>query len=363
MQTPLAFMAAGIVAAFTALSYAELACRIPRSAGEAAYASAAFSNRIPAILAGVGVILTGIISAATISNAFVGYLHEFFPANRELTIFLTVLLLGSVAAWGVTESVTAAAIVTCLEILGIIIVIFFSGAEMGDFTARLPEFIPTAESASWMGIASAAFLAFFAFIGFEDIVNMSEETHKPERNVPRAILFSLVLSTFFYMILATVAVLAMPPSELAKTDAPFTALLAHHGQFATTGITLISLVAVINGALIQIVMASRVLYGMSAQRLLPTIFAKIHPRRRTPIIATALVTAIVLSLALLFKRVALAEATSAITLAVFCLINVSLVIIQRKSSVPEGGFSAPRWVPVVGAILCLAMLIFSVIAS
>jgi len=363
MQTPLAFLAAGIVATFTALSYAELASRIPRSAGEAAYASAAFRNRLPAILAGLGVTLTGIISAATIANGFVGYLREIFPAHREVTILITVLMLGSLAAWGVTESVSAAAVVTCLEVIGILVVILFSGAPISELPARLPEFLPGLESAPWMGIAAGAFLAFFAFIGFEDIVNMAEETRNPQRNLPRAILISLSVSTILYMVIATVAVLAMAPAELAKAEAPFSALLAHHGTIATGGITFISLVAVINGALIQIVMASRVLYGMGSQGLLPAFFARIHPRRRTPLLSTALVTAIVLGLALLFRRVALAEATSTVTLLVFALINLCLIMLHRRGGAPEAGFRAPRWIPVVGVILCLAMLGFSLLAS
>ena len=188
---------------------------------------------------------------------------------------------------------------------------------------------------------------------------MAEETRKPERTLPRAIILSLGISTILYMIVAVVAVLAIPPAELARTDAPFSAILAPYGPIATNGIAAISLVAIINGALIQIVMASRVLYGMASQRLLPSVLARIHPVRRTPLLATALVALTVLGLALAFRRVALAEATSTVTLLVFTLINLSLAVLQRREPVASGGFRAPRWIPVGGALLCLGMLGFS----
>ncbi|NNM28940.1 MAG: amino acid permease [Akkermansiaceae bacterium] len=357
MRAPLAFLAAGVVAGFTGFSYAELSSRIPRSAGEAAYAGRAFRSRLPALGAGLGVVLTGIVSAATIANGFVGYLREFLPAHRELTIVVTVLCLGSLAAWGVTESVIAAAVVTALEVIGIGLVLALTGSALGDFPARAVEFAPRLEWPQWTGLITAAYLAFFAFIGFEDIVNMAEETKRPERTLPRAILLSLGISTALYMLVATVAVLAMPPAEIARAEAPFAALLARHGKLATTTISLISLVAVINGALIQVMMAARVLYGMAAQGLAPRPFAAVHPVRRTPLLATGVVTAAVLLLATALPLVSLAAATSTVTLLVFALMNASLLRIKMTAdSPPAGSFRVPAAVPGIGLLLCLAAL-------
>ena len=367
MRSPIAFLLAAVIAAFTALSYSELSSRIPRSAGEAAYVGAGLRLPLLAGAAGWGVVLTGIISASTIANGFVGYLNEFFSAHRELTICITVLCLALIAIWGVTESVVAASVVTVLEIVGLVLVVVLAGEHITTLPDRLPEMLPRFTTADGSGIVVGAFIAFFAFIGFEDIVNMAEETREPRRTVPRAILISLVVSTFLYIAVAVVATLALPIEELAGSEAPLARIVEQRGPYARTIISAISLVAVINGALIQIIMAARVVYGMARQKLAPSWFGAVHPVRRTPLRATVFAATIVLILSLALPLVTLAKLTSTVTLTVFTLVNLSLLRLKSagaekaeakaEAGAGESHISYPRWIPATGAILCIGFLL------
>jgi APA family basic amino acid/polyamine antiporter len=373
MQAPLAFLLAALIAAFTAFSYGELATRIPRSAGEAAYAGAAFSSRLPAALAGYGVIVTGIVSAATILNGFVGYLHEFIPAHRELTIFIALLLMTALAIWGVTESVAAASVITLLEVAGLILVIALCADKESAraFAGRWTEMLPSGNTALLTGMLGGAYIAFFAFVGFEDIVNMAEEVKHPERNLPRAIFISLGIATLLYIIVATLAVLVLSRDQLAASTAPLADMIAAGGRGGTIArplISLISLVAVINGALIQIIMASRVLYGMASPALAiaPKSFHVVHPARRTPVRATLTVAAVVLAFALVFRTLTLALITSTVTLLVFSLINASLLRLKlrdRSSHAPPPELSCPLVVPILGLVLSLAFILLQFLFS
>lgn len=354
---PAAFLIASIVAGFTAFSYAELTSRIPESAGEAAFADAAFHKRPLTALAGWGVVFTGIVSAATVTNGFAGYLQEFVAAPRIPVVTLAVLAMGTVAAWGVTQSVAAAAAVTVIELAGLALVLSVSSHHIGDLSGRWIETLPTSWSAT-PGLISGAFLAFFAFIGFEDIANMAEETHNPRRNLPVAIVISLVVSTVLYIAVALVAVAAVPIDQLAGNPAPLARILEPDAPWAGRTISVISMVAVINGALIQIVMASRVLYGMAKHHTAPAFFRTVSPKTRTPLIATATVTGAVLLFATTLHTVALATITSTITLVVFCVVNASLLRLKLSAATtPANATTYPRWVPAVGLTLSVTLLV------
>lgn len=360
MWAPLAFLTAALVAGFTALSYAELSSRIPKSAGEAAYLQKAFGLKLIAGCAGWGVVTTGIVSAATVTRGFVGYLEVFVDLPETPVIIVTLLLMGGLAIWGVGQSVIAASIVTALEVFGLIFVIALAGHHLGDVPDRWEELLPPVSLHGWNQILLGGYLAFFAFIGFEDIVNLAEEAQEPRRNLPRAILFCLVVSTSFYIIVALIAVLALPPEQLADQKAPLAEILSQRGDWARVTISLISMVAVINGALIQIIMASRVVYGMAQVNLAPRVLGDVHPVTQTPVKGTLLVTAIIIILAVGFPLVGLAKATSTVTLIVFALVNAALWKIKcSKGKEPESQpvHHYPIWIPVVGLILCLAALI------
>jgi len=360
LYAPIAFLIAALLAGLTGLSYAELAARHPKSAGEAVYVEDGLRWRPLSILVGFLIILTGIVSAATIANGFVGYLHVFVAVPDWLAITLLVFLLGGLAAWGIDESVMAATFITLIEVGGLLLILAVAGGSLAELPARLPELIPPPDGVVWQGILLGAFLAFYAFIGFEDMVNVAEEVKDPTRNLPLAILIAIGVSTVLYLLVALVAVLALPPVELAQSRAPLAIIWERSTGSSPVVISLISLFAVVNGALIQIVMAARVFYGMSREGWLHAAFGKVHWRTRTPLLSTALVTLLVLVLALWLPIVTLAKATSFIILVVFAFINLALVRIKRRTPHPGGIRTYPMWVPVAGFLSTTGFVLFQV---
>jgi len=358
LYAPVAFLAAALVAALTAFSYAELASRFPKSAGEAVYVQEGFGMRPLSVTVGLLLVLSGLVSSATLAKGFVGYLDLFIELPDWLVITLLVAALGALAAWGIAESAAAAAVATVIEIAGLILIVAVSTESIATLPARLPELAPPFESAAWGGIAAGAFLAFYAFIGFEDMVNVAEEVKEPRRTLPRAIILAVAISTTLYLAVATAAVLALPLEELSRSAAPLALMFERATGQAPVVIGAISLFAVVNGALVQIIMGARVLYGMSEAGWLPRWFARVHARRRTPHHATAFMTAAVLVLALALPLLTLAKATSFIILVVFSLIHLSLAAIKRRRPPPHGVRAYPRWVPVAGFFLSVAMVAF-----
>ena len=361
MFSPLAFLLAAFIAGFTAFSYAELSSRFPRSAGEAVYIQEAFRKRWLSSTIGWSVVAIGLVSAATIANGFVGYLKVFIEIPDWLSITCLVISLGLIAAVGISQSVWMATVITLIEIGGLIYVLVVAGDSFGQLPARLPELIPSFEASTWNGIFIGAFLAFYAFIGFEDMVNVAEEVKDAPRTLPTAIIIALVVSTILYLAIALVAVLALPINDLASSNAPLALIVENStkasGNKSTLFISAISLIAVINGALIQIIMASRVLYGMGNTGMAPRRFAKIHPRTQTPLIATGLAVVAVLVLALWLPLVTLAQITSFITLIIFSGVNLALIRLKlRTPNVPET-VHYPLWVPIMGALLSIIFLI------
>jgi amino acid transporter len=274
----------------------------------------------------------------------------FVAVPDALAIVLLVLALGALAVWGIQESVTAATVITLIEVGGLLFIIAVAGDSLATLPARWPELLPPLHAGVWQGILLGAFLAFYAFIGFEDMVNVAEEVRDPVRVLPRAILLALAAASVLYVLVALIAVLAIPPAELAGSRAPLAAIYTRATGAPPTLISLISMFAIVNGALIQIVMAARVLYGMSRERWLPEWLGRVHPRTRTPVAATVLVTLVILALALWLPLETLARTTSFVILAVFALINLALLRIKRRDPHPAGVRTYPAWIPLVGAL-------------
>ncbi|MBO6519308.1 MAG: amino acid permease [Rhodospirillales bacterium] len=358
VHAPMAFVIAAAVMGFSAASFAELSARLPVSAGEAAYVHVGFGSKKLSALVGFLVIASGVVSSAAISAGSTGYIREFVDLPPGLLIVIIVLGLGLIAAWGITQSVMFAGAFTLFE-AGALVAVIGAGLWTDPGLVRaLPDVVPmTGEPAAWIGIAGAGLLAFFAFIGFEDMVNLAEEVKAPERTLPRAIFITLVLGTLLYFGVTAVAVLAVPVDELAASEAPLSFVFERITGASPALITMIAIVATLNGVIIQIVMASRVLYGLGRQGSVPQVLARVDPRTQTPLIATGLVTVSVLALALTVPLENLAEWTSRIVLVVFTLVNASLVLIKRRGTpAPEGAFTVRVWVPVVGALTCAALL-------
>lgn len=357
---PSSFILAALLASVTALSFAELGSRIPRSAGEAAYVLAAFNQRRLSAVVGWAVVLVGTVSAATMVRGFAGYLRVLVDIPDPIVIAACVAALTLVAIKGIGESVLLAVSITVLEVAGLIAICIIAGDSLADFSAAWPSMLPGFETAAIVGMISGAFLAFYAFIGFEDIVNLAEEVRHPERNLPLAIVVSLVVATVLYVLVAIVATLAVPAAALAGNPAPLAFIVESRG-FPPGIIAVISLFAVINGALVQLIMASRVLYGLACDKLAPAVFGKIHAGTRTPWHGTILIAVLLLGLSFFLSVGNLAQITSFVALSIFTAVNLALLRL-KKIQVETPAFRVPVALPVLGAVLCPAMIVFEALS-
>ncbi len=355
--TPFSFMLASLLAAFSAFSYAELAARFPRSAGEAIYIEEGFGIKQFSIAVGLMIVSVGIVSVATLAHGFAGYLNVFFEIPEPVVVISLVLFIGLVCGWGINQSVMIASVMTIVEIIGLLIILYVGRDAFTLVPAKIPEMIPPLDASIWAGIFMGSFIAFYAYLGFEDIVNVAEEAIKPRINIPLAIIISLVVTTIFYIFISVVAILLMSPQELAASSAPLAMIYQITTGQSPVVITIISLISVINGALIQVIMASRVLYGMSRKQWLPEKIGEINKLTHTPLIATIIIIGFILFFVLLFPLLSLAKITSFITLIIFMLINFALLKI-KYSKRDHDGFTVPLWVPLIGGFSTLLFVLY-----
>jgi len=356
--SPLVFLVAAVLAGASAGSYAFLSGRFPKAAGAAVYARAGFGPGL-ARITGIGVAITGVVSAAVISLAFGSYLGTLVPVPSWILAVGLLAVLTAVASLGVRESIILAAVITLVEVGTLVVIIGAGLPELAD--ASLWGRIATFPSAASFGIVLAATtVAFYAFIGFEDIVNMAEETRRPERVMAWAVIITLALTTIVYIAVASIAVAVGDRIPIATSDAPMADLFAALTGGSPAPIAAIAAVAMINGVLIQILMASRVLYGMAREGLLsPSWLGRIAPRRQTPVNATFVVAGAIATLVLLLPMVRLAEVTSYVTLAVFTVVNLSLWRLSRRS-VERGSRLRAVW-GLSAAALTVGMLLADIV--
>lgn len=360
--TPLAFLLAMVLVAPTALTYAEFASRIPEAAGPARFVHE--GTRSPALGAATGLALVGagIVSSAVIANGFHGYLSEFVALPRSISIPGLLLVLGGLAAWGIEASVGAAVVLTGIEVTGLLIVLWVGR----DAFLAAPAWAEAAAGA-WEGpsttlvLFQGAFLAWYAFVGFEDIVSVSEEVRAPERAVPFAILTALAGAALAYALVAWVAVNTVAPNRLGDSDAPLAEVYRQARDAEPVVLSAIALVAVVNGALVQLVMGARVLYGMARNGWLPRALAAVNPRTGTPLRTTALVVAATLALAVPFRVLELTRATNVLLLSVFTLVNLALVREKLRHPAARGAFVVPLAVPVIGLVVSLGILVVALV--
>ncbi|PHQ68339.1 MAG: amino acid permease [Sneathiella sp.] len=364
IYAPISFLLAAAVVAFTGFSYSELSTRYPVSAGEAEYVAKGLKLRWLSVVVGLMVVASGVVSSAAISIGAAAYLQGFIPLSLDLLTALVVIVVGLIAAWGVFESVMLAAILTVIEICGLGLVVYYGVADNPDIWHNLDTLIPPFEGAVWSGILSASLLAFFAFVGFEDMANIVEEVKQPRKNLPRGILMTLGIATLIYFTVVAVVVLVVPMTDLTSSAAPLRLVFETAGTVPTVIFGVIAIFATINGVLIQIIMASRVLYGLASQKNLHALFAYINPVTQTPLVATFVVVGIILFLAYFLPIARLAETTSTIVLIVFCFVNLSLLRIKLSKIPPEGdAFIVPVFVPVLGLISSALLLSAGIMAN
>jgi APA family basic amino acid/polyamine antiporter len=355
MAVPWAFLVAALLVLFSAFSYAELSARFPRSAGEAIYVSEGFGWPPLAIAVGLLIIAIGVVSCATLLHGFVGYLQVFLPLPAPWVIVSLATLMGVIVGWGIRQSALIASLMTVIELGGLLLVLWVTRDAWSSLPSHGAELLPAMDPLALAGVLVGAFVAFYAFIGFEDIVNVAEEVRQPTRNLPRAILIAWSVTTLLYLLVSMAVVLTLPPAQLAGSEAPLALIYQHQTGRAPVLLTAISLMSVLNGALIQVIMASRVLYGMSRQGWLPAVLGRVHPYTRTPLIATAMISVAILLMALWLPLLSLAKLTSLITLMVFTLVNLSLWRVKRRQPTVNT-FRVPLWVPIVGFCINLGFI-------
>ncbi|MCM4171902.1 amino acid permease [Arenibacter sp. TNZ] len=360
---PLSFLLAGVLAGMTAYSYSLLAPRFPKSGGEIVYVNKAFNSKRLASLVGWGVIFTGFISAAAILKGFVGYLDVFIEIPDAYVIIFSMIVLTILAIWGIGESLNVIGLITLIEVVGLLFVIYIAGLDLEKLTSQFSQMFIEAPGSDVFAVFQGAFLAFYAFVGFEDLANVAEEAKNPKKSMPIAIMGSFIIALLLYIAVAVVAVISLPLDVLSATNAPMAEIVAIKGQHYAYAISVISLVAVLNGVLAQVIMGSRVLYGMAGQNSAPKLFHQLHKKYRTPLPATIVIAIGIVVLAIFVPIVQLANTTSYVIISVFALVNFS----QTKLAFDEFGKWKCWWnpkflVPLVGALLCLIFLGYKILA-
>lgn len=349
---PLAFLVAALVAGVTGFVYAELASRQPLAGGPVAYSNAAFGLTWLATGIGWAIIATGLVSASTIVAGFAGYLGIYVDIPGWIAIAAVTIALGTIALVGVRQSAWFMAITTTAGVVGLLLVIVAAAGDVTELPARYAEAPPLSDPATVSGVLAAAFLAFFAFIGFEDLVHMSEEARRPRRDLPIAIVVALGVSALLYVLTSVATLILVDPADLAGANAPLVTALEAAG-WPSWPLAVLGLLVIVNGALAQIVMATRVAFSLSRSGGAPGWLGRVNQRTATPVTATVAATIIIITLASLVPLGSLAAATSLIMLSVFFVSNLSLIALDRRR--PAKAFNVPAWVPYLGATLCVAL--------
>ncbi|MEU4221818.1 APC family permease [Actinoplanes sp. NPDC026623] len=357
----LPFLLAFAVAVLTAFSYLELVTKYPRAAGAALYTHKAFGIHFLTFMVTFAVMCSGLTSASSASKAFAGNFAEAFDLSIGEGTGLTAVAIGFMTLIalinfrGVGESVRLNVLLTCVELTGLLIVICIGawaiGGGEGD-VSRLVEFNSPPGETAFFSVTAATSLAFFAMVGFEDSVNMAEEIKDPVRIFPKVMLTGLGVTGLIYVLVAVSAITLVSPADLSEGEAPLLKVVeAGAPGFPLSVFAFITMFAVANSALINMLMASRLLYGMANERVLPRFLGRVHPVRRTPWAGIVFTTLVAFGLIWFADLTALGGTTALLLLCVFTVVNVA-VLVLRRDRVEHRHFRAPTAIPVVGAAAC-----------
>ncbi len=370
----LPFLVAFMIAMVTAFSYLELVTKYPQAAGAALYAHKAFGIHFVTFLVAFIVMCSGITSASTASrffasNFFKGFGLDWGTAGVVVVAMSFMVLVAAVNLRGVGESVKLNVVLTIVEITGLMLVVFVGfwafaqGGDAVDFS-RVVAFDTAEDKNAFLAVTTATSLAFFAMVGFEDSVNMAEETKDPVKIFPKMLLTGLGIAGVVYIVVAVVAVALVPVGTLEASETPLVEVVkaGAPGLPIEKILPFISMFAVANTALINMLMASRLIYGMARQHVLPPVLGIVHPSRRTPWVAIVFTTAIAFGLILYVTAFAgdkaistLGGTTSLLLLAVFAVVNIAVLVLRKdvRADQGDGGgggdhFRTPTWLPWVG---------------
>ena len=353
-----AFGVALALALFTAFAYAELITKYPHAGGAALYAIRAFRLPFLTFMVAFAVMASGVTSASTLSTAFGGdYFQEFITAPSTLVSLAFIGVVALINFRGISESVKTNMVLTLVEVTGLIIIILIGAWVLGTGGGDPGRNFEFKEGETAFGaILAGTVLAFYALIGFEDSANVAEEAQDPVRAFPVALFAGILVAGAIYFLVTFTASLVVPTAQLAESDGPLLEVVREGSDIPPKLFSAIALLAVANGALINMIMASRLLYGMANERICPDAFGRVHPTRRTPwvaIIFTTLLAVILISIGTLDD---LAATTVMLLLAVFALVNVAVLVLRRER-VEHEHFVAPSIFPILGVVISLVLLV------
>jgi amino acid transporter len=351
------FLVALVLAALTAASYAELVTKYPSAGGAALYAKKAFSNQFVAFMIAFAVMASGIASASTLARGFGGdYLSEFVEMPVEVAALVFIAVIAVINLVGILLSVRLNVVLTIVELGGLLLVVLIGAVALGDGIGEPSRAVEFKEgSAPLAAILAGAALAFYALIGFEDSVNIAEETRDPRHSFPFVLFGGLAVAGLIYMAVTVVASMAVPTETLAASDGALLEVVQLGPLAMSTKVfSAIGLMALANGALINMIMASRLLYGMAEEDVLPRVFGRLS-RWQTPLVAIVFTTAISFGLILTGDLGDLADTTVLLLLGVFIVVNAS-VLVLRRDPVSHDHFRVPAALPVLGIVACVVVM-------
>lgn len=345
-------------AMLTAGSYAELVTKYPHAGAASVFAKKAFKSPLVSFLVGFCMLAAAVTSAAGLSLAFAGdYLAAFIDVAPHVAASVFLLVIALLNARGIKESLGANLVMTVIELSGLLLVIVAAAWYFGTGDADLSRSLEFKPGVSPMvAVLGAALLAFYSFVGFETSANLAEEIKNVRRVYPRALFAALLTAGVVYMAVGVAASSVLPMDKLVETSAPLLEVVRASGlNISPRVFAFIALVAVANGALLTMIMASRLAYGMACLGLLPAPLARVLPERRTPWVAIIVTTAVAIALTLTGTLATLAETVVLLLLFVFLSTNLA-VLVLRRDQVAQDHFRVPTWVPVVAILSCLLLL-------
>ncbi|GLK16660.1 APC family permease [Herbiconiux flava] len=347
-----------ILALLTAGSYAELVTKYPKAGGAAVFAQRAFKAPIVSFLVGFCMLAAGVTSAAGLAIAFAGeYLQTFLPVPTIPAALVFLLLVAALNARGISESVKSNVVMTVIEVSGLVIVVVVVGLMLGGGggdVSRVGQF-PTDASPA-LAVLGGAIVAYYSFVGFETSANVAEEVRRPSKVYPKALFGALLTAGVVYILVGLASSIALPADELGESSGPLLAVVAASGVPIPDWLfSLIALIAVANGALLTMIMTSRLSYGMATEGLLPSPLAKVLPKRRTPWVAIICTTIVAMLLTLVGDLATLASAVVLLLLFSFISTNVA-VLVLRRDKVSHEHFRVWTFVPVLGVLSCILLL-------
>ncbi|TDC99046.1 APC family permease [Nonomuraea deserti] len=353
------FLIGFVIAMLTAMSYVELVTKYPRAAGAALYTQKAFKKPFFTFMVAFTVMCSGLTSASAAARAIGGdYLEAFFTLPSVVVGIVFIVAVAALNYRGVSESVKTNIVFTLIELSGLLVIILigvytvFTGA--GE-PSRLVEIDAEQAGGLMYALLGSTALAFFAFVGFEDSVNMAEETQDPSRNFPRAIFLGVAITSVVYILVAITSSLLVAPGVLEESSGPLLEVVKAGGlNFPPQLFAAIAIFAVANSALINMMMASRLVYGLANERVVPRRLGWVDPRRRTPVIGIIFTTALAIALISTGEIAGLGDTTAFLLLCVFTIVNVA-VLVLRKDRVEHAHYRTPTALPVIGAVLAFVL--------